>query len=308
MSTWIKSLFTFGRWREQHLFNSILTAPGYLPRVPVLANIAKRLIIVATVSSPLLLLLSPPAGGEDIDHSHENHGALLSVNDTCPVLPDEIVDPSVTIEYEGETIAFCCERCLKAFRRTPEEYVTSLNGPMASVQNENHDADGGHDHADHGSENSSGFSLLALVGKFHPLLVHFPIALVIVAGLAELLGVLGKLSQAESISRFMLLVGAISAVPVVASGWQLAGASYGDGPVDAVLKSHRWAGVTTGVLIVCSALTAWYIGLSKENRLRRRFYWALLAVSVLAVSITGHLGATLVYGRAYWGFPIPFIE
>lgn len=45
------------------------------------------------------------------------------LNKTCPVHPDRSVDTTVTTEYKGKTIGFCCEDCLKAFNADPDRYV-----------------------------------------------------------------------------------------------------------------------------------------------------------------------------------------
>ena len=147
-----------------------------------------------------------------------------------------------------------------------------------------------------------------LRGKFHPLLIHFPIALVLAAALAEILGVLGRLERATDIARFMLTLSAASIVPVILSGWLLADSSYGSAPADTVLTAHRWAGITTALATLGATAAAWFVKAQSSNKATRRLYWLLLGISVVAVSITGHLGATLVYGRSYWGFAIPFIE
>ncbi|MCO6437625.1 MAG: YHS domain-containing protein [Phycisphaerae bacterium] len=47
---------------------------------------------------------------------------------------DEKVDPSITTTYRGQTIAFCCERCLQKFNANPERYAARL---AVFAQNDN---------------------------------------------------------------------------------------------------------------------------------------------------------------------------
>jgi len=59
---------------------------------------------------------SPESAGED-------HGII---NQTCPVSPDEDVDPRFTAEYKGQTIGLCCRKCRRKFEKDPEAYVANL--------------------------------------------------------------------------------------------------------------------------------------------------------------------------------------
>jgi len=50
----------------------------------------------------------------------------VAVNKFCPVTR-EPVDPKVpTVQYDGKTIGFCCEDCIKDFKADPEKYMKNL--------------------------------------------------------------------------------------------------------------------------------------------------------------------------------------
>jgi YHS domain-containing protein len=50
----------------------------------------------------------------------------MAVNKFCPVTR-EPVDPKVpTVQYDGKTIGFCCEDCIKDFKADPEKYMKNL--------------------------------------------------------------------------------------------------------------------------------------------------------------------------------------
>ena len=44
------------------------------------------------------------------------------VNSKCMVTGEDI-DSKVTTVYDGKTYAFCCEDCIKAFKKNPEKYI-----------------------------------------------------------------------------------------------------------------------------------------------------------------------------------------
>ena len=48
------------------------------------------------------------------------------VNALCVVHPEDAVDPTVTAEYEGKLIGFCCVDCREKFDLDPERYAARL--------------------------------------------------------------------------------------------------------------------------------------------------------------------------------------
>lgn len=49
------------------------------------------------------------------------------VNKFCPVEPDNAIDSSVeTVTYKGKVVGFCCEDCIKAFKKNPDKYMKNL--------------------------------------------------------------------------------------------------------------------------------------------------------------------------------------
>jgi uncharacterized membrane protein/YHS domain-containing protein len=44
----------------------------------------------------------------------------------CPVMTDEKADASLTVEYQGRTVAFCCDRCVAKFQANPAKYLHRL--------------------------------------------------------------------------------------------------------------------------------------------------------------------------------------
>ena|SRR5437899_1261081 len=133
---------------------------------------------------------------------------------------------------------------------------------------------------------------MLLVGKLHPLLVHFPIALVLAAGGAECVALRTRRATWHAIAVANLRIGAAFSVFSVIAGWVLATAPFVE--ATPALALHRWAGVVAAVVTLGAALSS-----KKSQAESRRPIWlyrgSLLAAAAL-VAITGHLGGRLVWG------------
>jgi mono/diheme cytochrome c family protein len=136
--------------------------------------------------------------------------------------------------------------------------------------------------------------LLGWVGRFHILVVHFPIALLTAAALGEAWCLLRRRREPWAPVRFCVLLGAVSAVVAAALGW-IHAAAGGFGASE-LLTAHRWAGTSAAVLAVGALL------LSEMDARRGRRSWlgrvAVFAVALL-VGVAGHLGGSLVHGAEF---------
>ena len=52
--------------------------------------------------------------------------ASKPVNTKCPVSNDDIDPKGKTVVYEGKTIGFCCDDCIKSFNKNPKKYAENL--------------------------------------------------------------------------------------------------------------------------------------------------------------------------------------
>jgi len=177
---------------------------------------------------------------------------------------------------------------VRAFAPTPEEAGREQE-ETTSVQPEETKAPGG-------------FSakLIGWLGKFHPPTVHFPIALLTAAALAEVLRMAtGQRIYAAS-SRFCIWFGFLTAVIAVVLGWFLGGFRLTD--TSWVLMTHRWLGTATvvcaGLLLVLSE------GSQYPDRRRTRLWFRVsLLVVVQLILATGFLGGALVFGLDHYAWP-----
>lgn len=183
-----------------------------------------------------------------------------------------------------------------------EQRATDAHGAEHEDAVETADPDEGkeHDHATDHDRPSGTAQLITFLGKFHPLVVHFPIALVLGAFVAEVLGVVTRKSLFSDAARFSIALAAISVVVTVGLGWAAGVSAHYPGELTRTLWLHRWVGTVTGFLVLATA------ALSEKSRLGTArgkpliAYRALLLLASVAVGVTGHLGATLIYGPEYF--------
>jgi mono/diheme cytochrome c family protein/uncharacterized membrane protein len=174
-------------------------------------------------------------------------------------------------------------------------YVRAFHQTKNSSTEEKEGAPGEREHAN----SSVGFieELVAWLGKSHRPAVHFPIALLVTAALAELLKIVtGRLSF-DFASRYCIWVGAIMTVIAAVLGWFLGGFRLTD--PSWILTTHRWSGVFT---VACAGLV---LGLSEVSRRRpttRPRIWFRIALfgSVAVVMVTGFFGGAVAFGLDHY--------
>jgi hypothetical protein len=138
--------------------------------------------------------------------------------------------------------------------------------------------------------------LLGWLGRFHVLLVHFPIALLVVAAVGEGWSWwLGLRIPAPAV-RFCLLLGAAGAVAGAVLGW-LEAAFGGYAAASRALDLHRWVGTTTAVVAIGVALLS---EADARRGARSPLCRSALFLAALLVSAAGHLGGTLVHGTGHF--------
>jgi uncharacterized membrane protein len=136
---------------------------------------------------------------------------------------------------------------------------------------------------------------MAYIGKFHPLLVHFPIALVLAAAAAELV-VLATPRQAwRTVAVANIRAAAALGVVTAITGWLFASSPLVDASPS--LEWHRWLGLAGAAGAIGAALLS--SRLHGSSRRAAFVYRLTLFVTALLVAITGHLGGTLVWGAEF---------
>lgn len=137
-----------------------------------------------------------------------------------------------------------------------------------------------------------------LMGRLHPILVHFPIGLVLAAAAVEAWRWTRRergLSEFTSVAMFLA---GISAVGAVATGWINAWQEGED--ASRTMDLHSWLGTSMAVVLLA---VAWKTRRRAESpaaaEARLMPARVLTMVSALGVGLVGHFGGELVYGDRY---------
>ncbi len=126
----------------------------------------------------------------------------------------------------------------------------------------------------------------------HVVLIHFPIALFIVAVVFDYVAQRTKNRSLAAAAYFNLLLAAISTVPVVATGlaawqWALEGQK-----LKGILLMHLVLGCTSSVLIWVVFFIHWRARRRDQESLPK-YRLVIEAFAVLIIVLTGHLGGFL---------------
>lgn len=129
----------------------------------------------------------------------------------------------------------------------------------------------------------------------HPMLVHFPISLVIIGFLADLVLIVYKkeiwLSKA---GFYLLLTGTIAAIIALLSGALFTSELSGEaGDIQETHELMAW--INVGVLVVASVFRILMNIRKAYSKNLRIISLVLYGLGALSVSITGFYGGTLVY-------------
>ena len=129
---------------------------------------------------------------------------------------------------------------------------------------------------------------------FHPMLVHFPIALLFVSVLFDVASTALTRDSLREAAQWLLGLGLLGGIVAAIAGGQAEEAAEKAGVAEALIETHETlAYMTLGIMTV--------LFLSRLL-LRNRFstkaliaYFMMATVGLIAVSATGHTGGNLVY-------------
>ena len=129
----------------------------------------------------------------------------------------------------------------------------------------------------------------------HPMLVHFPIALVLAGFVADIASAIFKkevcLSKA---GLYLLLAGTVAAVVTWLSGALFTSEMEGD--AGRMRETHEmFASLTTVFLIITASLRLYTEIRQPAGTLFKKLVFGLYGLSAVSVAITGFYGGTLVY-------------
>ncbi|WP_396590809.1 c-type cytochrome domain-containing protein [Allomuricauda sp. R78024] len=129
------------------------------------------------------------------------------------------------------------------------------------------------------------------LGNLHPLFVHLPIGILVLAFLMELYYYKKPAPKDNGTILFALGIGALSALFSIGSGWLL-----GDngGYDEELLSRHRWIAVAFSV----GALLLFFLKKSVSS-LAKKSYFPVFVLVLILLTLTGHFGGSLTHGEDF---------
>lgn len=130
------------------------------------------------------------------------------------------------------------------------------------------------------------FSFPEFIGAFHPLLVHLPIGILLLAALFQILSRIEKFKSLSLAVSITLLIGMLSAIGSCISGYFLSGSGDYD---EALLFKHQWFGISLALIAVAAYFSDRY---KVQNNV---LPWLI----IILIFITGHFGGSITHGSGY---------
>ena len=152
------------------------------------------------------------------------------------------------------------------------------------------------------SSNLNTFWIWRLLGRLHPLAVHFPVALILLATFLEFFTLKNFNSTLRPGIKILIAIGAIAASISAIMGLLL---SNEGGYEKELVSLHQWVGIATAFI----AGITWILlnSLLKKNNLHLiKVYRLLLLISGLGIMVAGHFGASLTHGKDYLSASLPW--
>ena len=137
-------------------------------------------------------------------------------------------------------------------------------------------------------------SISELIGHLHPVLVHLPIGILLLACLFLWQSRKNKYEHLKAPINLILLLGMISSIASCITGYVLSNTGDYD---EQIVNWHQWMGISVAIVSILIYF------LNRKNLL---FRWQGLfaGLLVLLLFITGHLGGSLTHGSDYLTQPL----
>lgn len=143
--------------------------------------------------------------------------------------------------------------------------------------------------------------LFLWMGRFHPLIVHFPIVLIILALLVEIIKWFQFLVIGDRLVKLILIAAVLSTVASIGMGFFLfASGDY----AGSLMDRHLQAGSILGTLTLMTL--AFYLWYQKTARYYSFYIISLLSCNVMMI-VAAHQGGLMTHGREFLTEYIPAI-
>jgi len=133
----------------------------------------------------------------------------------------------------------------------------------------------------------------------HPMLVHFPIALLIIGLLADIVGVVTKREFYARMALILLVLGTAGLIAAYFSGHEAAEGLMETGPLSMAVETHEEAALLTVWLMVATTLVRLgLVVMRKYSGFVRLIPLAIFILGVASMARTGYYGGELVFKHA----------
>ena len=131
---------------------------------------------------------------------------------------------------------------------------------------------------------------------WHPIIVHFAIALLSIAIISDLLYLISKKDIFWQTSTFLLSVGTLSAIGAVLSGHQAEDAVLKNPEVNDLISTHQTSGeLTMWIFILLTSVRFTFIKLKLFEKPVKWIYYLIGIAGFIFLLRTGILGGEMVY-------------
>ncbi|MEE9554011.1 MAG: DUF2231 domain-containing protein [candidate division Zixibacteria bacterium] len=130
--------------------------------------------------------------------------------------------------------------------------------------------------------------------NLHPMIVHFPIALIVVVAICDLIGIVSARRSFIQTANIVSVFAGVGAVMAVISGMLAEESIWHPGPAHEILETHEMFGFIFLGVIIITVIFRLAIG----DKIYDRFKWIGFILALIASGIVGYggyLGGEMVY-------------
>lgn len=140
---------------------------------------------------------------------------------------------------------------------------------------------------------------------FHPLVIHFPIALLLVGCISDAIGILGQRDHLQQVGYALFALGALATIPAALTGNHAANTAQHIAHITEDLDWHDTLGTATALVAVILTLIRTHLVFKKQFTGSVPYIYLLGAfIAVSLVCASGYTGGRLVYDHGAGTRPV----
>ncbi|MBI3754500.1 MAG: DUF2231 domain-containing protein [Deltaproteobacteria bacterium] len=133
------------------------------------------------------------------------------------------------------------------------------------------------------------------IERIHPMIVHFPIALLITSVFLDFLMLATKRENFERSGFHLLILGVVGAATAITFGWLAEDAAASRPHIADTIETHETLALTTAGIFI-ALLVIRYLFMRKNNFEKIRIYYLIAAILGIGLLLsTAYYGGQLVY-------------